>query len=175
VNFFEQELRKLIDAGVELGGVKFVGRVCYGDLGGQNRAKLEFITTNNAGKYSTLAVDILNRTDGKVDSLWFHFEDVWGKRAVSNPNYREGVIPHIWKSGLKSEWPIYKPTPRDFEILAESVNDYLSVFVERETDREQDRSAFDKALSRGRDKSDAYKASTPQNHDKTKNKEAKEQ
>jgi hypothetical protein len=85
-------------------------------------------------------------------------------------------MPHIWTSGLKSDWAVYKPTPRDFEILAESVNDYLSVFMDRETDREQDRSAFDKALSRGKEKSDSYKAANPRKHDKTnnKNKEAKE-
>lgn len=170
LNFFEQELRKLYDAGIELGSVTFAGRACYGDLGGENRAKMQFVTAGCADHYPTLAVDILNRADGKVDSLRFRFEDIWGKKAVTNPNFREGVMPHIWTSGRKSEWYIYKPTPRDFEILAEAVNNYLSVFVDREADREQDRSAFGKALSRGKEKSEAYKAREP---DKT-NKKDKE-
>jgi hypothetical protein len=173
LNFFEQELHKLVDAGIELDNVKFAGRACYGDLGGENRAKMQFVTMGYADHYSALSVDILNRVDGKVDSLIFRFQDIWGQKQVSNPNFRDGFMPHIWTSGLKSEWPVYKPTPRDFEILAESVNDYLSVFMERDTGREQEPSAFDKALSRGKEKSEAYKAQNPQNHDKTntKNKE----
>ncbi|GHU36119.1 hypothetical protein FACS1894105_05950 [Clostridia bacterium] len=141
MNFFEQELRKLIDVGVDLDNVKFAGRACYGDLGGENRAKLQFVTTGIADHYSTLAVDILNRTDGKVDSLFFHFKDIWGNRLTSNPNFRDGIVPHIWTSGNKNEWSVYKPTPRDFEQLAEAVNGYLSVFMECEAvhDKEQSR------------------------------------
>jgi len=168
LNFFEQELRKLVDAGLDLDDVKFAGRACYGDLGGQNRAKLQFVTTGYADNYSTLAVDILNRTDGKVDSLMFRFADIWGKKSVDNPNFRDGVIPHIWTDGLKSEWYVYKPTPRDFEILADAVNNYLSVFVERDAGREQQKSPFDKALSRGKEKSETYKTQKAQEATKPK-------
>lgn len=164
MNFFEQELRKLVDAGVDDDSPTFVGRACYIDLGGENRAKIQFITTGYANHYSALSVNILNRTDGKVDSLWFRFEDVWGKQVTNNPNFSDGIVPHIWTSGLKSEWYIYKPTPRDFEKLAELVNDYLSVFAEQYVEREPELSAFDKALSRGKEKSEAYKS---QNHNKT--------
>ena len=173
LNFFEQELRKLVDAGLELDNVKFAGRACYGDLGGQNRAKLQFITTGISDNYTTLAVDILNRTDGKVDSLWFRFEDIWGQKQVSNPNFKKGVIPHIWTRGLESEWYVYKPNPADFEQLAVAVNTYLSVFTERDTDRKQEKSAFDKAMNRGKEKSEAYKSQKPQKPDTT-NKKDKE-
>ncbi len=47
------------------------------------------------------------------------------------------------------------------------MNDYLSVFKERDTVREHEQSAFDKALSRGKEKSEAYKAQTPAKQDKT--------
>jgi len=173
LNFFEQELRKLVDAGLNLDDVKFAGRACYGDLGGQNRAKLQFVTTGYADNYSALAVDILNRTDGKVDSALFRFWDVWGEKPTNNPNFNDRTIPHIWTSDRKSEWYIYKPTPRDFEILADAVNSYLSVFVERDADRKQEKSAFDKAMNRGREKSEAYKSQKPRKPDKT-NKKNKE-
>jgi hypothetical protein len=175
LNFFEQELRKLVDIGIDLDDVKFAGRACFGDLGGQNRAKMQFVTTGHADHYSALSVDILNRTDGKVDSLLFRFADIWGKKPVNNPNFRDGVIPHIWVDGLKSEWYVYKPTPADFEKLAGAVNDYLSVFQERGVDREQQKSTFDKAMSRGKEKSETYKAQKAQKPTKTKtNKEARE-
>lgn len=158
MNFFDRELRKLADAGIDLDNVKFVGRACYGDLGAQNRAKLQFITTGYADHYSALAVDILNRTDGKVDSLLFRFEDIWGRKLVGNKDFPEGVTPHIWTSGLKSEWSVYKPTPADFERLANAVNDYLSVFSERDADRDREKTAFDNALNRGKAKIAEYKA-----------------
>ena len=135
MNFFEQELRKLTDIGVDLDNIKFAGRTCYGDLGGQNRAKLQFVTMGYADHYSALSVEILNRTEGKVDSLLFHFKDIWAKKPTNNPNFRDGIIPHIWTSGNKSEWYVYKPTPRDFEQLAKAVNGYLSVFTERKVER----------------------------------------
>ncbi|MDR1663647.1 MAG: hypothetical protein LBR83_01815 [Clostridiales bacterium] len=158
---------------MELVNVKFAGRACFGDLGGQNRAKLQFTTISHADQYSALAVDILNRTDGKVDSLLFHFKDIWGSKPVSNPNFKDGVKPYIWTSGVKNDWYVYKPSPRDFEVLADSVNNYLSVFVDRDTVREQDRSAFNNALNRGKQKSGAYKTQNPKNHGKT-NKKDKE-
>ena len=170
LNFFEQELRKLVDAGIDLDDVKFAGRACYGDLGGENRAKLQFITTGHADHYSTLSVDVLNRTDGKVDSLMFKFADIWGKKSVSNPNFKEGVVPHIWTDGLKSDWYVYKPTPADFEKLAEAVNTYLSVFKERNVDREQQKSPFDKAITRGKEKSETYKAQKAPGTNKSKTK-----
>jgi hypothetical protein len=136
LNFFEQELRKLIDAGVDLDNVKFAGRACYGDLGGRNRAKLQYVTTGTADNYTALAVDILNRTDGRVDSLMFRFKDIWGRKLTDSPDFSGGISPHIWTSGNKSEWAVYKPMPRDFEQLAKAVNGYLSVFAERSAEQE---------------------------------------
>ncbi|GHU91105.1 hypothetical protein FACS1894202_11970 [Clostridia bacterium] len=176
MNFFEQELRRLVDAGIDTDNATFAGRACYVDLGGQNRAKIQFTTTGIADHYSALEVNILNRTDGKVDTLLFRFEDVWGRKLTDNPNFSGGITPHIWTSGLKSEWTVYKPTPRDFEQLAEAVSGYLSVFTERDAEREPEQSAFDQALARGKEKSEAYKSQKSGEPDKTKtkNKEALE-
>ncbi|GHU58572.1 hypothetical protein FACS1894133_3580 [Clostridia bacterium] len=172
MNFFEQELRKLADAGITPDNATFAGRACYVDLGGQNCAKIQFTTTGVSEHYSALAVDILNRTDGKVDSLRFRFGDVWGKKPTPNPNFSDGIMPHIWTDRAKSEWYVYKPTPADFKQLAEAVSDYLSVFTERDAEREK--SAFNKAISRGKDKSETYKSQKSGKSTKTntKNKEA---
>jgi hypothetical protein len=181
LNFFEQELKKLVDAGIDLDDVKFAGRACYGDLGGQNRAKLEFYDESVVNNFSTLKVDILNRTGGKVDSLLLRFGEIWGnKKNLDNPNLsenlrRNGVIPHIWVYGGKAEWYAYNPTTADLKLLADEVNTYLSVFKERDADLDRQKSPFDKAMSRGKEKSDEYKAQKAQKPAKTKATNKKEE
>ena len=100
-------------------------------LGGDNRVKLQFVTLGHADHYAALKATILNRSEGEVDTLLFRFEDIWGKKQVSNPNFREGVIPHIWTSDSKSDWYIYRPTDADTKKLAAEVGAYLEVFTDR--------------------------------------------
>ena len=95
MNFFEHELRRVADACGGVINLTFAGRACYGDLGGDNRVKLQFVTLGHANNYVALEATVLNRTEGKVDSLLFRFEDVWGKKQVANPNFREGLIPYM--------------------------------------------------------------------------------
>jgi hypothetical protein len=131
MNYFEQELRRLAKACDGIINPTFVGRACYGDLGGDNRVKLLFVTKGCAGHYEALKAMVLNRLDGEVDTLVFRFKDIWGHKAVGNPNFREGVIPHILTNGGESAWYVYRPTDADFKLLAENVSAYLAVFKGR--------------------------------------------
>ena len=131
MNYFEQELRRLARLCKELQNPTFVGRVCYGDLGGENRARLEFVTQGHADHYTALRATILNRAEGSVDLLLFRFTDTWGKKKVNNPNFREGIVPYIWTSSGNSEWYVYRPTDLDMKQLAAEVGMYLAVFADR--------------------------------------------
>jgi len=50
---------------------------------------------------------------------------------VNNPNFREGITPYIWKDGNQTQWYVYKPTPRDMELLSEQISDYAEFFMEQ--------------------------------------------
>ena len=69
-----------------------------------------------------------NRKEGVVDSILLRFTDIWGKQKVSNPNFREGVNPHIWTDSGKSEWYVFHPGAADYQKVADTVENYLSVF-----------------------------------------------
>ena len=116
----------------------FAGRACYLDLGGDNRAKLLFITMGHADHYEALKVTVLNRMDGEMDALVFRFGDIWGAKPVHNPNFPSGVKPHIWSDGGSHDWYVYRPTDADFRQLAAAVSGYLSVFSDRSQQREKD-------------------------------------
>ena len=131
MNYFEQELRRVAKACGEVGSPTFAGRACYGDLGGDNRVKLQFVTLGHADHYSALKATVLNRSDGEVDTLLFRFADTWGKKQVSNPNFRDGVIPYIWTYNGESEWYVYRPTDADIKQLAAEIGAYLAVFTDR--------------------------------------------
>ena len=128
MNFFEQELRKLAEHIADLSDKKFVGRACFGKLTDSLRVRMEFVTQGIADHYTAVKATIINRNDGPVDILTLQFSDLLGKKTVSNPNFKNGIYPHIWNSGDKTEWYVYKPTKADYEQISESLNDYLDMF-----------------------------------------------
>ena len=138
MNFFEQQLRRLAGACDRMSNPVFAGRACYGDLGADNRVKLQFITLGHADHYPAIKASILNRAEGEVDSLVFRFSDVWGKKMDSNYT---GGVPHIWTSSGKSEWYGYQPTNQDFKVLAAELGGYLDVFTVRAPARDKEKPA----------------------------------
>jgi hypothetical protein len=131
MNFFEQELRKLFADSDALRDIRFTGRVCLARLTDTTNVKLEFVTLGYADNYEGIKATVLNRREGPIDSTVFRFADFLGKKAVpGNPNFTGGVIPHVVKLGDKYDWYAYKPTPRDFEIISETVESYLEAFGE---------------------------------------------
>ena len=130
MNFFEQELRKLAGQSDTLADPRFVGRACYGRVSDNIRAKLQFVTMGYADHYEALKVNLINNTEGEIDSSIIRFKDAWGIKPSDNPNFKDGVSPHIWTYNGNSEWYGYTPTPADYEVLAGEVDEYLELFSE---------------------------------------------
>jgi hypothetical protein len=65
------------------------------------------------------------------------FGDLLGKKKVSNPNFSDGVLPHLWDDYGKVGWYVYQPTQADYSVLAGAVDEYLQVFQQEETQRAQ--------------------------------------
>ena len=81
-------------------------------LSDMNRAKIQFVTGIVANQYNALQLTILNRSEGQVDTLRLRFSDLLGTKATSNPNFRNGVDPHIWDDYGKVDWYVYTPPGR---------------------------------------------------------------
>jgi len=135
MTFFEQELRKIV--GPQHPDVTYVGRACYVRLSDMNRAKIQFITGGIASHYDALRLTVLNRQEGDVDNLVLRFSDLLGKKMVDHPNFRNGVMPHVWDDHGKAGWYPCNPTSRDYQTLSNAVNDYLEVFQEQTQTAEQ--------------------------------------
>lgn len=126
--FFEKEMRKLLGQGLIIPEAVFAGRSCYGKLDEDIRVRMEFATERVADHYCALKVTLLNRKEGPIDSMLLRFSDVLGKKQTANPNFREGIVPHIWKDGDKFAWYVYQPTAADYKALADEVGSYTSMF-----------------------------------------------
>lgn len=100
------------------------------------RARLEFVSLNIAGQYNALKLTILNRTEGAVDVNILRFGDLLGKKKVSNPNFSDGILPHLWDDYGKVDWYVYQPTQADYRLLAGTVDEYLQVFQRQEEAQE---------------------------------------
>ena len=137
MNFFEQELRKLFGDGSIIDSPQFVGRACLGSLGGDLRVRAQFITGIMANQYNALKIVVLNRTGGPVDTMVLKLKDLLGmKKVPGNPNFPNGVAPHIWEDAGKAQWYAYRPTIADYETIQQASDDYLNVFREQVQERE---------------------------------------
>ena len=65
---------------------------------------------------------------GPVDSMTFYFKDIWGRQKVNNPNFKDGMNPHIWICDGKPAWYVFKPRQEHYQTLSGVLEDYLSVF-----------------------------------------------
>ena len=124
MNFYEQELKKIV--GDRYPDATYVGRACYVRLIDTNRAKIQFVTGIVANQYNALQLTILNRNEGQVDVLRLRFTDLLGKKQTNNPNFCDGVDPHIWDSSDG----VHQPTRQDYDTLGDAVSDYLDIFQE---------------------------------------------
>lgn len=130
MTFFEQELKKMFAGSELLHDIRFVGNVCYGSLTEDIRVKAGFITCGYADHYEALKVTLINRHDGPIDSLVLPFRDILGKKQVNNPNFSDGLYPHVWKDNGKADWYVYHPAAADYKAIAGAASDYLGVFQE---------------------------------------------
>ncbi|MPM05385.1 hypothetical protein SDC9_51675 [bioreactor metagenome] len=137
MNYFEQELRRLFGNDANITDKRFVGRAFFGKLTDNLRVRVEFVTLGTADHYEAIKATVINRNDGPVDALTLRFSDLLGKKMVSNPNFRDGIAPYIWKYGDKIEWYVYKPTKADYDQISGALNDYFNVFREPTQEMEQ--------------------------------------
>ena len=125
MNPFGQELRKILTQCKTSGVVSYAGRSAYIQLDPDLRARLEFVSLNIAGQYNALKLTILNRTEGAVDV-----------NILRNPNFSDGILPHLWDDYGKVDWYVYQPTQADYRLLAGTVDEYLQVFQRQEEAQE---------------------------------------
>ena len=65
-----------------------------------------------------------------MDVNILRFGDLLGKKKVSNPNFSDGILPHLWDDYGKVDWYVYQPTQADYRLLAGTVDEYLrAVFL----------------------------------------------
>lgn len=130
MEFFEQELRKIMENSRILKDQKYAGRKYYGTVDGDMRACIEFVSLGVKDEYAGIKATLINRKEGPIDSMVLRFADLFGKKKVSNPNFKDGIVPHIWKDGMNHDWYVYHPSAQDYEAMARKIEDYLSVFQE---------------------------------------------
>ena len=136
---YEQELRKLFDGSGLMDRPQYSGRVCVGELGKDLRVRAEFFSAHVADQYDAIRLTVLNRKESVVDRTLLQFKDVWGKKPVpSNPNFRSGVMPHLWDDHGDVDWYVYHPSAADYDSLRQAIGQYLSMFRERTPEWAQD-------------------------------------
>ena len=100
-------------------------------LGEENRAKIQFVTGIVSNQYNALQMTILNRSEGTVDTLRVSLTDLLGKQAAKNPDFRNGVEPHIWDDNGNVSWYVYQPSSRDYQTLTNEISEYLGLFQQQ--------------------------------------------
>ena len=126
MTFFEQTLRQIlqnIDA-------TYIGKTAY-VKNGNNRIKISIYNTFSVDQYDAIALAVLNKEDGQLDGITLKFSDLIGIKPTNNPNFRNGISPHIWKDGREIDWYVYCPTIEDFNTMHETVKAYIDLWNQK--------------------------------------------
>lgn len=131
--FFERELEKLFGDGEIIRSPEFTGRACVGNIGENLRVHANFVTVGIADHYEALLLKIVHTKNGELDRLVIRFADVLGrKRVPNNPNFRTGVVPHIWNDRGEYGWYAYQPADSDYAAIRQAAESFIGTYRERE-------------------------------------------
>lgn len=130
MNFLRAELKKILDMTQYREEATYIGSCGYVRVNEDVRMRLEFFGSA-ATTYNGIIMTMINRKEGTIDTNTLKFQDIWGKKAVNNPNFKEGIVPHIWENKGKA-WYVYKPNQKDYQILAAEISQYVGLFQEAE-------------------------------------------
>ena len=97
VNFLRMELKKVLGMTRYSEDATYIGSCGYVRVNEEVRMRLEF-SRSSTTTYDGIVMTMFNRKEGTIDTNALKFRDIWGRKAVSNPNFKEGIIPHIWKT-----------------------------------------------------------------------------
>ena len=131
MTFYEQELKKLFGNSDVIRDAKYSGKTLLGRIDDELRVKLQFVYTGTRDHYNALRLKIINRTDGEVDAETFKFSDILG----GNPAYQNNPFAkeiHVWENNGKADWYGYRPSPAAYQKIADTVNDYISMYQEED-------------------------------------------
>ena len=120
MNFFETELKKMTAKVAAMKNPKLVGSACIARLTDTTTVKVEFARCIEADRRYGILITVLNRTEGKIDSLTVKFEDLWGKH--------DGF--YVWTAYNDPKWYGYHPTTADYTKTAKAISDYLENFAD---------------------------------------------
>lgn len=133
---FEKELHKIFDGIDNLDNKKYIGRAFYANIDKDVKFKAEIISLNSYEHYEALRIRVLRRDEGEIDANTIRFKDALGMKQVPNGNFPKGVSPYMWIDRGQLEWYAYTPNPRDYEILAEQIADYVEIFQDQDMSQE---------------------------------------
>lgn len=127
MNFFEQQLRSLTGNATAFKSTSpaFIGRTCFIALSEGRRARLEFVTIRIADNYEALQITIINRNEGKIDSILLRFADYFAPVRSATSGTR---TPHIWVYQGKAEW-YGTPAEAEKQMLSKAAHDYIMLFA----------------------------------------------
>lgn len=104
---------------------KFCGNYMLAKLDDNLRIKLRFVTGGTAQKYTGLKAEIINKTDGLVDSQVLKFGDIIGLRN-SDVGKSE---PYVWEYNHDIDW-YYPVSAREEKMIADKVSEYAEMYCE---------------------------------------------
>ena len=125
MTYFEHEMEVLFgDSEYLSADTVFSNKTMISKISEDLRAKVQFVSTKIADQYDALRLTIINRNEGPVDTETFRFVDIIGQK--------NGYNPHIWDDNGNARWYGFKVNERDYCLIAEIVEDYVSMYADQD-------------------------------------------
>ncbi len=129
MNFFEQEMRLMLEDNNLLTDMKFTGKMMIGKLDNDKVLKAEIVTTGHADHYTAIKASVINKNNGIVDTNIFKFSDIIG--LYNRGNGYEKIDPYIWDIDSDPRWhtPISKQQKAE---IGNTVLEYGQMFQDQQ-------------------------------------------
>ncbi len=125
MNFYEQQLRRIFGSSTVLpSDTLFKGNCVLAKIDDQLRVKIAFTTTGISEHYTALKLQIINTTNGCIDSELFRFSNYIKSTNGEEPCVVGYLNPPAW----------FNATPRqgDYQNLQNDIENYVTMYANEE-------------------------------------------
>lgn len=91
------------------------------------KIRIDIYNTFSIDNYDAFLMTAMRNDSGVIDRKTVKFVDICGVLPTNNPNFPNGVSPHIWK-GRVTEWYVACPNEAHYKMFANVIKQYIEVF-----------------------------------------------
>lgn len=125
MNKFEKEMRSFFKKDTLIENKVYFGKVMLGKINNDTNVKIYFNSIGVADEYYGFSIEIINKVNGVVDSVYIKFGDILGIVDIGTCK----IFHHITDDRYgKISWYSAVPTEKEIDKVMTVISNYISLY-----------------------------------------------